>query len=61
MKTQQQIIKEIQLLQTANEALIQKILFEQDLDAKLELFALRDQHQIQLADLTIELARLSKF
>jgi hypothetical protein len=61
MKTQQQIIKEIQLLQTANEALIQKILFEQDLDAKLELFAQRDQHQIQLADLTIELARLSKF
>jgi len=61
MKTQQQLIKEIQALQQTMESLVQAILFEQDLDNKLALFAQRDQHQRQLADLTIELAQLNKF
>jgi len=61
MKTQQQIIKEIQELQLVKEALVQQILYEQDLDNKLALFMQRDQHQTRLAELTIELAKLSKF
>jgi hypothetical protein len=61
MKTQQQIIKEIQELQLVKEALVQQILYEQDLDNKLELFMQRDQHQTRLAELSIELAQLSKF
>jgi hypothetical protein len=61
MKTQQQIIKEIQELQLVKEALVQQILYEEDLDRKLELFMQRDQYQIQLADLTLELAKLNKF
>jgi hypothetical protein len=61
MKTQQQIIKEIQELQLLKEALVQQILYEQDLDNKLVLFMQRDQHQTRLAELTIELAQHSKF
>jgi hypothetical protein len=61
MKTQQQIIKEMQDLQLVKEALVQQILYEDDLDRKLELFMQRDQYQIQLSELTIELAKLNKF
>jgi len=61
MKTQQQLVKEIQDLQTEKEALVQQILYEEDLDRKLELFMQRDQHQIRLAELTIELSQLHKF
>lgn len=61
MKTQQQIIKEMQDLQLVKEALVQQILYEDDLDRKLELFMQRDQYQIQLSELAIELAKLNKF
>jgi hypothetical protein len=61
MKTQQQIIKEMQDLQLVKETLVQQILYEDDLDRKLELFMQRDQYQIQLSELTIELAKLNKF
>jgi hypothetical protein len=61
MKTQQQLINEITQLQTEKEALIQQILYEQDLDIKLELFMQRDAHARQLAELTIELAKHNKF